>query len=150
MFRKIRQFMTWPKAGKRIFIKICLLVPVIEIGLKMVGFKRTYGILNYFVKPPKNKISNSISIIRDHTYFLDLFIRHLPFSGNCLARSLTLWLFLKNLGVDTDLRFGMKKEKEKLIAHAWLEFEGKPLASETEIDENYTFFPESILSKLVK
>lgn len=46
----------------------------------------------------------------------------------CLARSLTLQLLLDRRGIASDLRFGVRREGVDLLAHAWIEHDGQPLA----------------------
>lgn len=150
MFGKVRQFLDLPNSHKLIFTKISLIVPFVELGIKIFGLKRTFKLLKYFAKKPKNTVKNPTLIINRHRNFLYLYSKQFPFFGKCLAQSLTLWVLLKNKSINTDLRFGMKKENNKLLAHAWLEYDGKPLATEEELKENYLFFNESILTKLSK
>lgn len=150
MFKKTGLFLELPNQHKWILTKICVIVPLVQLGIKTIGFKHSFNTLKYFVKEAKTPEANIFTVINRHRNFLYLYTKQFPFLGNCLARSLTLWLLLKNKGIDTELRFGMKKEDQKLLAHAWVEYLGSPLATDEEISENYSFFHESILTKLVK
>lgn len=150
MLRKIKTFLDLPSPHKFIFIRFFLIVPTVRLGIKTIGFKSTYNFLKYFAKLDQIPEENSWLIIKRHKSFQYLFTREFPFLGNCLAQSMALWLMLKNKGIETDLRFGMKKEKQKLLAHAWLEYQGSPLATEGEQEKKYVFFNESVLTKLVK
>jgi len=47
-----------------------------------------------------------------------------PIHTNCLQRSLTLWWLLRRIGVTSDLRIGVDRQKDALKAHAWLEKDG--------------------------
>lgn len=51
-----------------------------------------------------------------------------PWRVRCLGRSLTLQLLLDRRGIASDLRFGVRKEGAGLLAHSWVEHEGRPLA----------------------
>ena len=42
----------------------------------------------------------------------------------CLKRSLLLYHFLKRAGVNVEMNFGIRKEKE-LIGHSWLTYQGR-------------------------
>lgn len=148
MIGAIRTFYGIPASHKALFLKIGLLVPLTEIGIRTFGFKRTVRFLEYFAREKKKPSERPQVLINRHSNYLYLFKKNFPFFGKCLAHSLSLWFILKKKGVSTDLRFGMKKQEGGLLAHAWLEFEGKPLASKSELEEDYTFFPDSILTKI--
>jgi hypothetical protein len=45
----------------------------------------------------------------------------------CLRQSLALQRLLWERGVDTELKFGVRKMEGELQAHAWLEWEGEPV-----------------------
>jgi hypothetical protein len=45
----------------------------------------------------------------------------------CLARSLTLVRLLARRGIATELKLGVRLEKQNLQAHAWVEWQGRPL-----------------------
>ena len=53
--------------------------------------------------------------------------RRLPLQGNCLERSLTLWLLLARRGISARLRIGARRSGEKFEAHAWVERNGEAL-----------------------
>jgi hypothetical protein len=50
---------------------------------------------------------------------------------HCLERSLCLRQLLGRRGLETRLRIGVAREEDRLLAHAWVEWEGRPLG-ETE------------------
>jgi len=50
----------------------------------------------------------------------------LMFRRNCLKRSLLLYRFLRQAGMDVDLNIGIRKESGELTGHSWLTYEGNP------------------------
>jgi hypothetical protein len=50
----------------------------------------------------------------------------------CLARSLCLRRLLAGRGIEGILRIGVAREEGRLLAHAWIEWEGKPLGEREE------------------
>lgn len=50
-----------------------------------------------------------------------------PAPMRCLARSLTLARLLARRGIATELKLGVRLEGENLLAHAWVEWQGRPL-----------------------
>lgn len=150
MFSKIRTILELPNSHKLIFIKISLLVPLVEFGIKTIKFKRTLSVLKFCLNENPPNSENELKIVHRYKNYLYLYHKQVPFLGKCLARCLTLWFFLKRQGIETELKFGMKKENGKLLAHSWIEYKGKRIVSESELDEHYIPFNESILSEVAK
>lgn len=150
MLSNIKTFFYLPFSHKLIFMKFSLLVPLVELGVKTVKFKRTFNLLKFFTTQNKTSVENEKSIVRRHANFLYLYHKQFPFLGKCLARSLSLWFLLARKGIETDLKFGMKKEDGEFLAHAWIEFNGEPLVTKSELNENYVPFSDSILTKVAK
>jgi hypothetical protein len=48
-------------------------------------------------------------------------------NGTCLTRSMALWTLLVRRGVAAEIRVGIRKPEKVIEAHAWVEYEGKPL-----------------------
>jgi len=53
--------------------------------------------------------------------------RRWPLNALCLQRSLALLWLLRRNGISAELRIGVQKPEGKLLAHAWVEVEGKPV-----------------------
>ena len=51
--------------------------------------------------------------------------------GTCLSRSLALRKILDWKGIQTDLRIGVDNADREFRAHAWLEFNGRPIGGES-------------------
>jgi hypothetical protein len=45
----------------------------------------------------------------------------------CLPRSIALYQHLKSLGYDVEHKFGVNNSDKTLKAHAWVEYQNKPL-----------------------
>lgn len=148
MLRQLRTFSALPISTKWNFLKIAVLVPLVEISIRTIKFKKTYRVLKALTgrtpAPPKD----DISVIRRYRNVFYLHRRAIPYLGKCLSQSLTLWFLLERQGISAELKFGVKKEKNDLIAHAWIEYKGEAFMSESEMEENYTSFSESILAKI--
>lgn len=54
--------------------------------------------------------------------------RHHPFPTACLARAVCLIHLLRLIGIPGELRFGVRRKGKDLVAHAWVEHDGAPLA----------------------
>ena len=150
MLSKLRTFISFPASSKWMFIKIAVLVPLVEFSIKTLRFKRTLRLLRRFTGSTTKKCEHELSLINRHRNQFYLYQRQFPNLGKCLARSLVLWLLLDRQGIRTELKFGVKKEGDNLLAHAWIEYKGEALVSEWELGEDFRSFPDSILPKIVE
>jgi transglutaminase superfamily protein len=66
--------------------------------------------------------------------------RHGLVHPSCLAKSLTLWWLLGRQGISSQLRIGIRKEKDAFEAHAWVEREGMALNEPEEHHHHYAAF----------
>jgi hypothetical protein len=48
--------------------------------------------------------------------------------ARCLTRALVLEAVLRRAGLDVEMKVGVRREGEHWRAHAWVEWQGKPLA----------------------
>lgn len=60
-------------------------------------------------------------------YLVNSAAAYAPFPTTCLVRSLFLWGWLRQAGVEANLRLGVRKQADTLLAHAWVEYEGVAL-----------------------
>ena len=70
---------------------------------------------------------------------------HGPYHATCLPQSITLWWLLLRQGIESDLRFGARKEEGQLEAHAWVEFKGLPLNETERVRQRFAAFDRSII-----
>nr|WP_179413758.1 lasso peptide biosynthesis B2 protein [Mucilaginibacter sp. E4BP6] len=73
-----------------------------------------------------------------------VFLLFCPYT-NCLAISTAHWWLMKRRGIYVQLKFGMKKQNEKLAAHSWLEYNGIAFTKDMSINKNYIAFETAIL-----
>jgi hypothetical protein len=76
---------------------------------------------------------------------------HVPFPSTCLTRSLLLNWLLRRRGMRSEFRIGVRMTDGRLDAHAWVEYEGRPLNNAQDVAERFAAFegqlsPESFSS----
>ena len=71
--------------------------------------------------------------------------RHCPYYTTCLPQSLTLWWLLRRQGIESDLRFGARKEAGQMEAHAWVELGGIPLNDTLDVDQRFKPFERAVM-----
>ncbi len=65
---------------------------------------------------------------------------HFPWVS-CLRRALVLRRLLAEAGIETELRIGVNREGGRLGAHAWLEWEGRPVGGPEDVGARFAALP---------
>lgn len=91
-------------------------------------------------QPPKLNFSTNIAThSRVKSYFWG---SRLIKNCHCLPRSIGLYQHLKATGLDVEHRFGVNKQDKTLAAHAWVEYQGKPLNESVDLYNRFTVLKE--------
>ena len=141
LFKQIRR-LSYP--NKWLFLKGLFLAVFLRVCFKISNFKKTLAFFSRF-KTGKTVSQNESNEVRRYHHLITLTYGFGPSVVNCLSVSTAYWWLMKRRGIATDLKFGMKKDNEKLLAHAWLEYNGEPLTADAEVEKKYIAFGESIL-----
>lgn len=74
--------------------------------------------------------------------------RYTPRPATCLIRAMVLWFLLARRGVACDIILGVQKTPHAFEAHAWVEWQGRPLLETADVRRQYAAFerPLSALS----
>ena len=142
---QLRKFFLLPFPDRYLLLKIALLVPLVEWGLRLFSFKRVVRTMERFANT-QTLVTDPGAEAERHRRLLFVFQRHFPFMGKCLAGALTLRFLLKRLNLDTELKFGLNKLDGKLVSHAWLEYDSQPLALDQAVVSQYRPFANSIVA----
>jgi len=129
------------------FWRALALLPVIATSLQLRGYQKTLRSLRqraegWCAQPiadPQNgaRVEKTCRMIRAAEQYG--WVR-----ANCLEQSLALWYLLRRQGIVSNLRIGVRKEKEKLEAHAWVEFDGAALNQDESHHFHYAAFEEEL------
>lgn len=144
MSNKWRKFCRLTLAERRLMALNLLMLPVIALLLKAVGFRRLQRVL-VWLSPAKSASVESINEPRRVAEIVDSAARNGLFGANCLTRSLTLWWLLRRQGIASELRFGVRKVDGEFQAHAWLEHCGQVLNDAEDVAVSYSPFEDPLL-----
>ncbi len=144
MIRKLSRYRELSKQDQRLAWTYAITVPCVELSLRLFGFKRVVGVLSCFFNSVLPVTGDAPSIIDRHHRMLKQVCANLPFSGKCLAQSLTLGVLLKRQGIDTELRFGQRNVDGRLDAHAWIEYSSHPINASAKVCGRFTAFETPI------
>jgi hypothetical protein len=146
MWERLRRFRALERPPQELFLRAVVLLPLVALSLRWRGFRATQAALERFLPKanpePDAALANKDAAVTAH--MVNAADRHGPVHPSCLAKSLTLWWLLARQGIPSRLRIGIRKEKERFEAHAWVERDGTALNEPDEHHHDYAAFDESL------
>jgi Transglutaminase-like superfamily len=120
---RLNKFIHLPSREKTLFIKACILLGIIRLGLSLLPFTTLVKVLRV-ISPWVARVDEELS--EDQlVWAVGTASRSVP-KATCLAQALTVQLFLKQSGQQASLYIGVNgSEGGHLNAHAWVESKGK-------------------------
>ncbi len=103
----------WPAAWRLALVRLLLATR----GLKATQIRLARH------TSPTTHVLRDLELWQARTRALQRISRRLP-RTRCLARSLTLWWWMRAQGLNPQLRIGVGKAKGELEGHAWIECDG--------------------------
>lgn len=142
----IRRFWSLPIADQWLLVHMVVAMALVKWGLHTFGFQNVYRLLYRLATQAASPTVSHTSEVQRHERLLLLVCRHIV-EGPCLTRALVLWCLLKRRGIETTLRFGVRKHDGQLESHAWMEYQGQPLAGEAHVQQGFSPFTEPIVPR---
>jgi hypothetical protein len=146
MWERLRRFSALERPARGLFLRAVVLLPLVALSLRWRGFRETQASLQRFLSKanpePDAAFASKITTLTAH--MVNAADRHGLVHPSCLAKSLTLWWLLGRQGIPSRLRIGIRKEKEKFAAHAWVERDGTALNERDEPHHHYAAFDASL------
>ena len=120
------------------FAQAWILLFFIDLSLRVFSFRKVYRWLSS--AQPSQIFTSETQIdtaIRQYSAVVASAARHHLYPMTCLRRALALKWLLSKRGVQTELRFGVRREAGNLDAHAWLEYRNAPIGETVPPDAQY-------------
>ena len=117
-----------------------VLLPVIDVSLRRVGYQRTLAMLARRARRTGAAATDidPEALAEPIARMVSLVGRRSLWRTTCLRQALALWFFLARRGVETELRIGVEKsEKGDFAAHAWVERHGHVLIGGEHVQQRY-------------
>lgn len=123
--RKIRNFLFLPYQKKKLLTKSLLFVWFIRLGLWILPYRLLIKWLALLDSSKSVSRINDWKLIKEVSYSVRSCAKYVPFAS-CLTQALATQTLLRLKGQNSILKFGVDKDdNKKLIAHAWIEIDGK-------------------------
>lgn len=141
-----QKFIELPRPEQWILLRALLILPLIGLGLRLLGLRRLQNLLARLPskqpdKFPKLAVSDLAQV---HTRLVQSAAQHGLYRATCLRRSLALWWLLRAQGIETHLRLGVNSGDRGFEAHAWVELEGQPLNDAQDVRQHFSPFNQAI------
>ena len=146
MWERLRRFSALERPAQELFLRAVVLLPLVALSLRWRGFRETQGALRRFLSKanPEPDAALAIKHAALIAHMVNAADRHGLVHPSCLVKSLTIWWLLGRQGIPSHLRIGIRKEKEKFEAHAWVERDGTALNEPDEPHHHYAAFDASL------
>jgi len=142
----VRRFLALPPGDRRVFLQAELLFLVIGPALRIIGLRRSQGLLRQIASRRWTKSANTDvpNAARRTVSLVQMAARHTFGNPTCLPQSLVCWTLLRRQGIDGDLRIGTRKNGVEFEAHAWVEYKGHVLNDRPDVRQRFTTFNQTI------
>jgi hypothetical protein len=148
MWERFRRYSALERPAQALFLRAMVLLPLVALSLRWRGLRATQSSLKLLLPdfhPEHNPslVSKDAAVAAHMVNAADLYGLVHP---SCLAKSLTLWWLLARQGISSHLRIGIRKDSEKMEAHAWVERDGVALNEPDEHHHHYSAFDAAFSS----
>ncbi len=138
MRRKLQSLLRLSRHEKWILAQAWILLLTIDLGLRLLPFsmiqQRT---ARHRESQHRPSAEEDTAIIHQVQRLVDIAARHHLYPMSCLRRALALQWLLGRQGIVTELRIGVRKEDDTLLAHAWVEYAGQPVGEPDSAISNF-------------
>lgn len=123
---RFRQFLSLSALDRWLFVRAFFCLAAVDARLRFFGFQSAVE----RAKPPPDSaqcelVGNECCQARHYARLIEVVSRFHFVRARCLHRSLVLHYWLRQEGLPSDLRIGVRKDGSVLVAHAWVELTGE-------------------------
>jgi len=144
---RLHKFFQLLPTERRILAQAWMLLLIVELALRVLPFRRLLAFCSESPpsppSPPQADQAGSpsrgegiaIPPVQRLAWLVEVAGRYSPVTATCLKQALVLSWLLGQRGVATTLRIGVARDEAGLLAHAWLECQGKAIFGRPARDE---------------
>lgn len=138
-WQRLRELRRLPPAERLLLVWAAVWLLAVDLGLRTLGFTRLRRLLGRGAgRAPESTAQASWwpeaeTIARS----VGRAARHHLYPMTCLTRSLVLWRLLARRGIPSELQIGVRKDDRSILAHAWVECAGRPVAEPQDVGHRF-------------
>ena len=139
------------RTERALLLRALAILPMAALGLQLAGLKRIQSAL-LLLSParPGANTGDAAAYAKQVARWVSVAARHGPYRAKCLPSALALQSILRRHGIESDLRLGVRRESDRIEAHAWIEHRGVPLIDSADVADRYAAFAEPIRPRKVR
>jgi hypothetical protein len=151
--RPLRTLASLPAAERRATLAAWAALPLAALGLRLLGFRGLVRFLDRLGQPageagaarrPGRAAADPRMLTRAVERAAGRALGHY----SCLPRSLVLWTLLRRGGLPAQIWVGVRRDRDQLEAHAWVELDGAVLNDAPDIRERFSAFEQPLAASL--
>src|SRR5262249_44115408 len=144
MWARLQRFRSLDPASRGVFLRACVVMPLVWSSLGTRGFGATQATLRRFLRSANRRPKVGDGLPRDAVFRTARMVRAVARLSagrfTCLEESLTLWCLLERQDLAASVRIGTRMNEGKFEAHAWVECQGVALHDPEEPNHPYAAF----------
>lgn len=124
---RLSRFLALQSSQRRLLFHAFVALSLCAAALRLGGFRRLQGLLARLPTVDGRRAGRSgmrSDAVAITAWAVGVAARHGPVRCHCLEQALALWWLLRRQHVDSNIRFGARRQDDRLEAHAWVEFDG--------------------------
>ena len=121
----LRKFFARSWTDRKLLVRAFVLVCAVRVGLWALPFRTVHRLAECPVTPKAMTPEEVRRDLRRIVGAVEAMSRRLLGNKPCLTQALAAQRILRQEGIDSALRIGVAKEGHELLAHAWLERDGR-------------------------
>jgi len=125
-----------------VLLRAMVLLPLTAAGVRLLGLRRVQGLLERLAPRPDQHRPAEEGAAERTARAVATAAGCFPLPASCLPRSIALWWLLRRQGINSRLRLGVRKAGGSLLAHAWVEHQGRPLNERADVAKHFAAFED--------
>ncbi|MEM9543678.1 MAG: lasso peptide biosynthesis B2 protein [Cyanobacteria bacterium P01_E01_bin.42] len=131
--------------SRSLFWRAFLGLLFVAIALPLSGLKTTQKLLSQLPQQSLTLTEAERSQrVEETAAMVKIAARYCRFCTNCLKKSLVLWQLLRWQSIESELRIGVRRDRDRFEAHAWVEYQGIALNESRDVRQDFATFDRAI------
>jgi len=138
MQRSLRALRALSQQDRVSLVRAWFVLLVVDLGLRMSSLARVQrAVASALRRETPLASEDALEYIERVQRLVGIAARHHLSAMPCLRRALTVQWLLARQGIATNLRFGVRREAGRLLAHAWVDYAGEPLGEPEALEDRF-------------
>jgi hypothetical protein len=140
---KWKKLQSLPLRDRLKLVWYSFLLLLIHLGLQGFGYLKVY---TFLANHPERRdlrtggAENALAEARHCASLVSIAARYGFIRVTCLRQALLVFWLLRHQGIQTQLRVGVRRQGESIIAHAWVKYGEDVISEGSQVEKNFTAF----------